>query len=165
MTCKLNKYPVILFWFGTCSLTQKINGLFVVKDDLDNVVASVISLFKTIKAELLSLNHRAKIIFLECPYYSLSMFNSHRRSKFPTNFVMIQQRQLVTAIDNLNTEIRIINGSAKVPNFNKDFTTRTHRKQPARLVYDYSQLRDGCHMGKRLSELWLIRIHRLIYRI
>ena len=28
-----NKYPVLLFWFGTCSFTEKINGLFVLKDN------------------------------------------------------------------------------------------------------------------------------------
>ena len=94
------------------------------------------------------------------------MYNSHRNKKFNKDFFSQQQTQLNSAIDLHNQKIRIINEVSNTPNFNKDFSTRSHRKKrPARTVVDYSQLRDGCHIGRKLAELWLLRIHRLIYRI
>ena len=163
---KRNKYPVILFWFGTCSLTTKSNGLFVAKDDLEEVVKKVIQTYKDTKDKLLKLNHRAKIFFLQCPYYSLSMFNNHRKKKFQKGFFQHQQGRLNSAVDLHNQLIREINCSCNTPNFNNDFSTRSHSKKgKPRKAVDYSQLRDGCHIGRKLAELWLLRIHRLIYRI
>ena len=166
---KQNKYPVLLFWFGTCSLTQKnTDGLFVIKDDLEQAIKDTISDYKELKEKLLKLNHRAKILFLECPYFSLSMFNEKRGKQFKNNYFTQQQGQLLKAIDAHNYEIRLLNNNLKdkAPSFNKDFTTRSHRKNrcPKNIV-DYSQLRDGCHAGRKIAELWLLRIHRLVYRI
>lgn len=126
-----------------------------------------ISEYKSIKETLLKLNPRAKVLFLECPYYSLSMFNERRGKKFKNNYFSQQQGKLINAIDNHNIETRILNDlNAKAPNFNNDFVTRSHRKgRNPRKIVDYSQLRDGCHAGKQIAELWLLRIHRLIYRI
>ena len=168
VTRRTNHFPVILFWFGTCSLTPKnSDGLFVIKEDLDQAVNDTIAEYKAIKKTLLNLNHRAKVLFLECPYFSLSMFNAKRGKKFKNNYFSQQQGKLVNAIDNHNKEIRILNDlNAKAPNFNNDFATRTNRKgRKPRKSVDYSQLRDGCHAGKKIAELWLLRIHRLIYRI
>ena len=162
---KRNKYPVILFWFGTCSLTTKSNKLFVAKDNLEQVVEDIIKTYKDTKEKLLRLNRRAKICFLQCPYYSLAMFNNHRNKKFKTGFFQLQQANLNKAVDLHNQRVREIN-SSNTPNFNNDFSTRSHRKGgKVRRIVDYSQLRDGCHIGKKLAELWLLRIHRLIYRI
>lgn len=168
VTKRSNRYPVILFWFGTCSLTHKNrDGLFVIKDDIDQAVKDTIFEYKAIKQRLLKLNHRAKVLFLECPYFSLSMFNQKRGKQFKINYFSEQQSKLTNAIDTHNQEIRILNDlNAKAPNFNNDFSSRTNRKwrKPKRSI-DYSQLRDGCHVGKKLAELWLLRIHRLVYRI
>lgn len=165
---KRNKYPVLLFWFGTCSLTKKTNGgLFEVKDNLNQVVEDTIISYRETKLNLLSINPRAKIIFLECPYYSLSMYNQHRQKTFEPNYFIKQQRELVNAIDLHNELVRNLNNFKKIPNFNKDFSTRVKRKnhQKIRRSVDYKQLRDGCHIGPKLAELWLIRIQRLVYRI
>ena len=161
-----NKYPVLLFWFGTCSFTEKINGLFVLKDNIEQIVDELINTYIETKQKLLKLNRRAKIIFLECPYYSLSMYNSYRKKHFKKDFFQQQQSKLIKAIDSHNERIKIINNPKNIPNFNQDFSTRSRRKnRNPRTVVDYSQLRDGCHIGRKLAELWLLRIHRLIYRI
>lgn len=163
----LNKYPVLLFWFGTCSFTEKKDNLFVIKENLDQVIVDVIESYKYTKRNLLTQNPRAKICFLECPYYSLWIFNKHRGKEVHKTFFIEQQRELIRAIDTHNIQVRLLNKAEnKTPNFNKDFTTRSHRrKRKPRYIVDYSQLRDGCHVGPNLSELWLLRIHRLIYRI
>ena len=165
---KQNKYPVIIFWFGTCSLTTKNNdGLFVIKNDLDQVIRDTISHYKDTKNELLRLNHRAKVVFLECPYYSLSMYNESRGKVIKKDYFIKQQGKLIEAIDKHNQEVRVLNSfKVKTPNFNNDFSTRTKRKKRGvRKIVDYSKLRDGCHIGRKLAELWLLRIHRLVYRI
>ena len=168
VTRSQNKYPVILFWFGTCSLTTKNSaGIFVIKNNLDQIVDQIIDNYKSTKKELLKLNHRAKIVFLECPYYSLSMYNEFRGKDLKKNYFGNQQALLNKAIDKHNSEIRELNSFRdKAPNFNNDFSTRSNRKnRKPRRVIDYSQLRDGCHFGRKLSELWLLRLHRLIYRL
>lgn len=161
------KYPVLIFWFGTCSFTQKANnGLFEIKDNLDSVVTEVITSYKDTRDKLLKLNPRAKIVFLECPYYSLANFNHFRRKNLKKNHFIEQQRNLNSAIDSHNQQVRILCKSSKIPNFNNDFCTRVHRKKRRpRRVIDFKQLRDGCHMGHLLAELWLIRIQRMVYRI
>ena len=161
------KYPVLIFWFGTCSFTAKsYSGLFEIKDDLETVVKGIISSYKETRDNLLELNHRAKIVFLECPYYSLASFNQFRKKSYTKDYFIEQQRKLNTAIDSHNHQVRILNRTKKIPNFNNDFSTRVKSKRrKARRVIDFHQLRDGCHMGKLLAELWLIRIQRLVYRI
>ena len=161
-----NRYPVIIFWFGTCSLTHKVNNLFILKDNIKTVVDSTIADYIQIKQELLGLNQRAKIIFLECPYYKLSMFNEYRKKEFDINIFTNQQKLLIEAIDYHNFKVREINGSTKIPNFNRDFTLRSNpKKRKPRMQVNYELLRDGCHPGKKLARLWLLRIQQLIYRI
>ena len=88
VTSKFNKYPIIVFWFGTCSFTEKVNGLFEIKDNLEKVVENTILAYKKTKQELKTLNPRAKVFFLECPFFSLSMFNEHKGKAFKTqNFI------------------------------------------------------------------------------
>ena len=167
VTNKRNKYPVLLFWFGTCSFTKKTgDGLFEVKENLEHIVKEVIESYRETKRKLLGLNPRAKIVFLHCPYYSLSMYNQYRKKDFVKDYFIKQQRELVFAIDLHNELIKDLNKSKTIPNFNYDFSTRVkRRRRKIRRVVDYSQLRDGCHIGPKLSELWLIRIQRLVYRI
>ena len=166
VTNKQNRFPVILFWFGTCSLTQKVRNLFVIKDDITQVVDNTIADYLQLKQELLRLNPRAKIIFLECPYYKLSMFNESRNKTFESNFFIEQQKLLIEAIDYHNKRLQDINGSTKIPNFNRDFTHRTKRRnRRPRMQIHYNLLRDGCHPGPKLANLWLLRIQQLIYRI
>ena len=165
---KRNKYPVLVFWFGTCLLTFKSNSrLFEVKDNLNQVVENTITLYRETKINLLNINPRAKIICLECPYYSLSMYNQHRQKTFKSDYFNKQQRELVNAIDLHNELVRTLNNCKKIPNFNQDFSTRVKRKNRQKIhrSVDYKQLRDGCHIGPKLAELWLIRIQRLVYRI
>lgn len=161
------KYPVLIFWFGTCSFTEKSDsGLFEIKQDLETVVKGVLSSYKETRDSLLKLNHRAKIVFLECPYYSLATFNQFRNKNYKKDYFIEQQRKLNSAIDSHNHQVRTLNSIKKIPNFNNDFSTRVKckRRKPRRVI-DFHQLRDGCHMGKLLAELWLIRIQRLVYRI
>lgn len=163
---KRNRYPVILFWFGTCSLTHKVNNLFVLRDNITAVVDNVIADYIQLKQDLQKLNPRAKIIYLECPYYKLSMFNEHRKRIFEKDLFITQQKQLIEAIDYHNKRIRDINGNVKTPNFNRDFTLRSNpKKRKPRLQIHYDLLRDGCHAGPKLSKLWLLRLQQLIYRI
>ena len=127
------KYPVLLFWFGTCSFTRKTNtGLFEVKDKLESVVDDVITSYRETKTKLKNLNPRAKLVFLECPYYSLSMFNLHRRKKFDKDYFIKQQRQLINAIDYHNVQVRALNNIKNIPNFNNDFSSRVkcRKRQP-----------------------------------
>lgn len=162
-----NKYPVFILWFGTCSLTEKRNNLFVLKNNINEVVANTISDYRQLKEELLDLNPRAKIVFLDCPYYSLATFNKNKKKIFKDNFFNEQQKQLIEAIDLHNSKLRDLNKSVrKIPNLNKDFSYKSHKKgRKPKLQIDFKQLRDGCHIGPNLAKLWLFRIHRLIYRI
>ena len=96
---KNNKYPIILLWFGTCSLTEKSNGLFVLKNYITDVVENTISEYRELKNKLVQLNPRAKKVFLDWPYYSLSTFNTHKNKTFANNFFNEQQKQLKEAID------------------------------------------------------------------
>ena len=164
---KRNRYPVFMLWFGTCSLTEKKNNLFVLKDNINQVVQNTISDYRQLKEELLDLNPRAKVVFLDCPYYSLATFNRNKKKVFKEIFFDEQQKQLIEAIDSHSNKLRELNQNfRKIPNLNKDFSYRSHKKKRRqKLQIDYKQLRDGCHIGPNLAKLWLFRIHRLIYRI
>ena len=116
---------------------------------------------------MLDLNPRAKVVFLDCPYYSLATFNKNKNKVFKDNFFNVQQKDLTEAIDFHNSKLRELNSRIrKIPNLNKDFSYKSHKKKrKPKLQIDFKQLRDGCHIGPNLAKLWLFRIHRLIYRI
>ena len=98
-----------------------------IQNNLDEVVDITIANYRQIKNDLLCLNKRAKIIFLECPYYSLSMYNEFRGKDLKRDYFIEQQRKLVNAIDKHNNEIRLLNNNRdKTTNFNNNFSTRTN---------------------------------------
>ena len=100
------RYPIALFWHGTCELTIKTKDGFKMPDNMNTHINALINTYRTYAEELLTINPRTTIIFLPCPYFDLNVFNLSRGKKL----AQIDQNQLEQAVDRYNTEISSING-------------------------------------------------------
>jgi hypothetical protein len=68
---KVAHNPLVVFWFGTCELSTK-SGKF--SDIIRNpyqTVEQLLTEYRQIKRDILLANSSAKVVFLECPYFSI----------------------------------------------------------------------------------------------
>ena len=72
---KEDNKPVILFWFGTCELTAKKGKYIYIRQPLYQNVEICLTEARDVKVQLLRANKEAKIVFLDCPYYSTIKYN------------------------------------------------------------------------------------------
>ena len=154
--------PVIILWFGTCELTVKRGKYIFIADNLEAKLNSVVQSYIAYKQQILSVNNRSKVIFMECPFQSIIIWNFLRKHPHPGSFKN-DQRQLEDYIAKLNCKISEINGNQVVPHISQDLIfSIKKRKRSAKNLKNYSLLNDGVHPGKQLSYLWYLRILRML---
>lgn len=159
---------LIVVWTGTCDLSKKI-GKYV---DLGNTtIDDIIIQYERVFDLNRIYGDNVKIIVLECPYYSISIWNSFKGHPDCSTFDH-SDKLLHDKITELNTRIQILNESHSVvaPKFGLDLikfrkTRNTHRPK----TVSYSFLLDGIHPGVTLSKYWIRRlvisvIFRLCYQ-
>lgn len=154
--------PVVILWFGSCELTIKRGKFVYLADNLDEVLNEIKRNYITYKDKLLITNPTSKVIFLECPYQSLIMWNFAKGHPSPGIFSE-NQKTLELYITKLNVIIREINGRQVVPHLAQDFQYSVKKKRRvSRYLKNYGLLYDGVHPGKKLSQLWFLRIMRML---
>ena len=158
----VHKYGQILIavWTGTCDLTQ-----FSCRSkryiDLNQItVEDIVSQYQKIITASVKYGSKIKLVFLECPQYSISIWNEtkgHPNSenfKSSTNILLSMITELNTAIRRLNTE----NG-VSAPKFSLDLVkSRKSNKSYTTEKVTYSLLTDGIHPCLTLCRYWLRRI-------
>lgn len=148
---------LIAVWTGTCDFTVKPDRFIRLGN---TTVDDIVGQFKRILDLCKPYGNRVKVVFLECPYFSLKIFNSHRGHKHSDSFVE-SDRQLKLKIDSLNAHIRQLNESNSIcaPKFSVDLTKRRKYNKSYKVdTISYSLLKDGIHSGFVLSRYWLRRI-------
>ena len=166
----IDRYGPILIavWTGTCDLTQFIpqkhfiprtkRGRYI---DLSNVtVSDIVSQYQRILSLASKYGSAVKVVFLECPQYSIKIWNKgqgHLDSEsFSENTDILLHR-----IEILNKEIQRLNDASQItaPKFGLDLLkSRKSNKGYTSKKVSYSLLKDGIHPDTVLSRYWLRRI-------
>lgn len=154
--------PLIILWFGTCELTVKRGKYIFLADNLDEKLEEIKNQYLRYKQQIINTNQSSKVIFLECPYQSLIIWNFIKDHPSPGVFHN-DQKTLECYIAKLNKIIKDINGNQSVPRLAQDFEFSIKKKKRApKYIKNYSLLYDGVHPGKVLSQLWYLRIMRML---
>lgn len=157
--------PIILIWLGTCELTKRGNNGFQLQPNITSYTNNLISSYQMYKNELLDINPRATVLFLECPYFHLQTFNLEK-GHINSNISISEQKSLERAIIHYNNSLITLNGIS-APLISEDLVKYGKGKQRRRMQknIDYRQLSDGCHPSPSISRLWLLRFIKLIDRL
>ena len=75
--------PIVLLWFGTCELTKKVGNLVKIRNSPYQNTEFTLTNYREKKSKRKQVNRTAKIIFIECPYYSVDRWNSTQRRQKP----------------------------------------------------------------------------------
>ena len=154
--------PVIILWFGTCELTIKTGKYILLSNNLDGKLEEIRQSYVEYKEKILRINSGSKVIYLECPYQSLIMWNFGKGHPTPGIFIH-DQKILEDYTTKLNKIIAEINGKQVVPHLAQDFQFSIKKKKRAqKYLKNYSLLYDGVHPGKILSQIWYLRIMRML---
>lgn len=162
---------IIAIWTGTCDLTQFIQQKSKSSDkpnfrrkrciDLSTVsVSDIIGHYRVILSAAEKYGSKVKVVFLECPQYSIAIWNQNQGHpdfesfKENTEILLANIKNLNKAICQLNA----INGIS-APKFSVDLCKSRKSNQAYKSTkVQYSLLQDGIHPGETLSCYWLRRI-------
>ena len=75
---KKAKNPVVIVLLGTCDVTEKKGKYISVKSYPYQKIEFALNKYRTLKSRLLQANPEATVVFLECPYYSITRFNKFK---------------------------------------------------------------------------------------
>lgn len=154
--------PIVILFFGTCELTDKRGKYIHIPVDIETRIDEIIDKYIKYKARILQYNAGATVIYLECPFFSIIIWNFLRKHPSPGIFELDQKR-LEDAILTFNLKLKDINGDRAVPRLTLDFIySIKKRNKPIRKYKNYSLLSDGVHTGAFLTRLWALRIMRMI---
>jgi hypothetical protein len=126
------------------------------------------------KVKLLRANKEAKIIFLDCPYYSTIKYNNKTsdRTVHPvrgnlklaainnkTRNISVNDLKLNKAVDYYNSQLLLLN-NVVTPKFGSDILAPTKRAIYTVTKYrkNFNLYYDEVHPIRPLSKLWLYRI-------
>ena len=155
-----NSISTVLLWFGTCELTTK-TGRTVSLCETSEVVSRIIESYRSIRSEILSVSPSTKVLFIECPYYSIDKWNNLHANTKIGEFKQ-QDEELKILVDELNRGIHILN-QERAPRLSQDLVISNKGKtRRNRNKIIYTNLPDGIHPNKILSKLWALRILKLV---
>lgn len=156
------KEPLVILFFGTCELTNK-NGKYIyLPRDINARVEQIIEQYSTYKRRVLECNPQATVLFLECPYFSIIIWNFLKGHPHPGIFNN-DQKKLEEAIVLFNLKLKELNGNRVVPRLSVDFMYSTKKKNKQSTKFrNYGLLKDGVHANNFLAKLWSLRISRMI---
>lgn len=169
----VSKYGNILLviWTGTCDLTHFIHRLKPEANqqyrrrkryiDLSSIsVVDILAQYQQIISAVKVYGSRVKLVFLECPQYSISIWNENQGhpdfESFKSNTEILN-----STIEELNKSIRELNSENEIraPKFGLDLIkSRKSNKSYSSVKVSYSLLSDGIHPGLILSRYWLRRV-------
>ena len=169
----VSKYGNILLviWTGTCDLTQfihrskpEVNQPYRRRKryiDFSSIyVCDILAQSQQIISAVKVFGPKVKVVFLECPQYSISIWNETQGhpdfESFKSNTEILN-----STIEDLNKSIRKLNSENKIsaPKFGLDLIkSRKSNKSYTSVKVSYSLLGDGIHPGLILSRYWLRRV-------
>ena len=119
--------PIVVLFFGTCELTNKVGRYIHLPDNIENRIEEVIKSYAIYKERILQYNRDAVVIFLDCPYFSIVIWNFLRKHPYPGIFES-DQRILEESILTFNRKLKDLNGDIVVPRLALDFMFSTKKK-------------------------------------
>lgn len=154
--------PIVILWLGTCELTTKRGKFIRLVEDVETRLLEIERKYSDYKDKILNTNGQSTVIFLECPYFSIPVWNKIKGHYYPECFEE-EQILLEKAIKDLNSIFKGLNGCLRVPKLSIDmeFSIKKKRK-PRKYFQNYKTLTDGVHPGKEIARLWYLRIIRMI---
>lgn len=154
--------PLVLVWFGTCELTQKLRRYTCLRNRNEERIDILVDLYITYRNLIYTINSKATVIFLEVPHYSIIAWNECKGHPNPRSFLH-DQSQLSRHIDALNSRINTLNHQTGILNFKRDLVKTTKRKTShAYYNLNFKLYKDGIHPSRLLAELWIKKIYLLI---
>ena len=127
--------PIVIIWLGTCELTTKRGRFIRLVDDIDSKLIEVerktLQPYKLYKEKVLDLNPNSTVIFLECPYFSITVWNRAKGHYYPETF-NTEQIELERAIKELNYILRAINDNIRIPKISLDmeYSIKIRKNKP-----------------------------------
>lgn len=155
--------PIVVIWMGTCELTDKRGRFIRLVDNLEEKLDYIRTSYMNYKEQVLKANGESTVIFLECPYMNVEIWNRTKNHPSPDVF-KFEQEDMETAVDKLNLIFKEINGEIRTPRLAQDFTD-SHRKRknkPRQYYKNYKILTDGVHPDKPVAKLWYLRLVKMI---
>ena len=154
--------PTVILFFGTCEIVDKRGKYLYIPHNINARIEEIIIKYTEYKQTILLYNPEATVIFLDCPYLSLIIWNFLRKHPSPGSFEA-DQKILEQGILVLNRKLKDINGPRPVPRLSLDFMySIKKRNKPIKRLRNYGLLYDGVHAGSLLVNLWYQRIIRMI---
>ena len=176
---KKAKNPVVIVWLATCDVTKKKGKYISAKSYPYQKIEFALNKYRTLKSRLLQANPEATVVFLECPYYSITRFNKFKitnsNSKTGTNkyyqrnsiAAAIADKQVCCMVDYFNDHLRLINRNCGTPRISQDIIASSKGARPERTSYrkNWNVYSDGMHPVRALARLWLYRVIELATEI
>ena len=162
---------LIAVWTGICDLTNFIESYESGEHrpakrrrrciDLSEVtVDDIIKQYNRILAVTAVYRPKVRVVFLECPQYSVEIWNQHQYCRNPEIF-KDSTSILLDKIEYLNRAIQEVNASNGIsaPKFGLDLIkSRKSNKSHSTVKVSFSLLVDGIHPDVTLSKYWLRRL-------
>ena len=152
----------------TCDFTKFDRRTRYLSLDEDVSVADVVDKLQNIKREVLKVNASTEVIFLQCPVFSIRLWNEYQNHSNPDSF-KDDDEALIGKIGNLNDEIDSIN-STRSPPFSLDLLRaskvrrgRSQNRIQTKYAYNFKDLyKDGIHPIDTLAKLWLRKLQQIV---
>lgn len=154
--------PVVILWFGSCEMTRKQGKYISLVNNPEHKLDQIKNDYIAYKQQIMNANKNSTIIFLECPYQSIVIWNFVKGHPYPGAF-KDEQKILEQYVTKLNRIIKELNGDQVVPHLSQDMIFSIKKKKRAsKYLKNFSLLTDGVHPSKTLSKLWHLRIMRML---
>lgn len=144
-------------WTFTCDFTDKPGQNIVLNQ---TTIDQIITECNRIQSICDSYGNRVKVVFLECPYYSISIWNQTKCGSLREQFIQ-QDKILEDKIDELNLRLQYLNeqNGISAPRFSLDLKkSRKSNKVYKTGKISFGCLKDGVHPCDELSGYWLVRL-------
>jgi len=183
--------PLILVWLGTCEITRKDDKLISLREYPYQNIEFVLNEYRVLKDQIIQANSSAKVLFLDCPYYSITRANKIRSGHINTHntcssgkhyppilinvaresrsvqLKSVVDKQVRKQIDYYNEHLKILNRNVATPRLSQDQILSNKRKKDIRVRYrtNYNLLSDGVHPEKIIAKLWLYKMVELAIEV
>ena len=152
--------PIVLLWLGTCDFTEKgrRGKLFIRGLDAGDVFKAL----ENMKSEILRFNSSVRVVFLQCPFYSVKTWNDFKGHPSDDS----DDKTLEGLLSTFNKAIDDFN-DMYTPKFSLDLEKCTkHKGKPSKFYFRVQDLyTDGIHPGEELSKLWLLKVKKLVMKM
>ena len=167
-TVRKRNNPIVIIWLGTCEITQKTGKYVKIRQYPYQNIEFILSEYRELKNRIKEINNTAKVIFLECPYYSKTRYNKEkaltprnkRRDNINRSSILIRQykskrtvtissntdNNLCQQVDYYNKHPRIIN-RIKTPRLSQDIIISNKKATQTKVRYrkNWNAYNDGIH--------------------